>query len=147
MAIRAVLDANVWISGLVFPGGAPSAITDLAIRGPVELELLALVSEPIIAQIERSLRKFDVSESFQRTSISSIRSVCEIVPDSVQLEVIQAKPSDNRILECALSGRADVIVTGDKRHLLPLREFEGIPIIMPRTCLELVHEARKPSFG
>jgi predicted nucleic acid-binding protein len=40
-------------------------------------------------------------------------------------------PGDEMILECALAAEADFIVSGDKKHLLTLREFQGIPIINP----------------
>ena len=42
-----------------------------------------------------------------------------------------ADPDDEMILECALAAEADYIVSGDKRHLLPLRQFRGIPIVSP----------------
>jgi uncharacterized protein len=136
MTTRAVLDANVWISGLVFPGGAPSVVVDYAIRGPIERNLQALISQPLIDQIDRSLRKFDLPDSFVPESLSIIRRVCEEVDTSDHLNVIQAKPSDNRVLECAIAGMADVIVTGDKRHLLPLEIYRGIPIVSPRVFLD-----------
>ena len=42
-----------------------------------------------------------------------------------------------RILECALAARADYLITGDKRHLQPLKHFRGISILSPRTFLNL----------
>jgi putative PIN family toxin of toxin-antitoxin system len=44
-------------------------------------------------------------------------------------------PSDEIILECALAAEADAIVSGDKKHLLPLRQFRGIPIFSPADFL------------
>jgi predicted nucleic acid-binding protein len=44
-------------------------------------------------------------------------------------------PNDEMVLECALAAEADVIVSGDKKHLLSLREFRGIPIIPPAEFL------------
>jgi len=44
-------------------------------------------------------------------------------------------PDDEMILECALAAEADYIVSGDKRHLLPLRQFRGIPIVSPSDFL------------
>ncbi len=44
-------------------------------------------------------------------------------------------PDDEMVLECALAGSADFLVSGDKRHLLPLREFRGIPIVNPADFL------------
>ena len=44
-------------------------------------------------------------------------------------------PGDEMVLECALAAEADYIVSGDKRHLLPLRAFRDIPIISPSDFL------------
>lgn len=48
---------------------------------------------------------------------------------------VQDDPADNRVLECALAGGAQVIVSGD-RHLLDLAELEKIPILRPRAFLD-----------
>jgi predicted nucleic acid-binding protein len=47
-------------------------------------------------------------------------------------------PDDEMILECALAAEADFIVTGDKKHLLPLRQFRDIPIVSPADFLRLL---------
>ena len=44
-------------------------------------------------------------------------------------------PDDDMVLECALAAEADFIVSGDKRHLLPLKKFRGIPILSPAAFL------------
>ena len=44
-------------------------------------------------------------------------------------------PDDEMVLECALAAEADGIVSGDKKHLLPLRQFRGIPIVSPSDFL------------
>lgn len=46
-----------------------------------------------------------------------------------QLKDVTTDPDDNKIIECALVGDATHIVTGDKRHLLPLRNYQGIHIV------------------
>jgi predicted nucleic acid-binding protein len=54
----------------------------------------------------------------------------KVVVPRIALDVIHDDPDDNRILECAVAGHADVIVSGD-RHLLRLKSYEGIPIVRP----------------
>jgi predicted nucleic acid-binding protein len=49
-----------------------------------------------------------------------------------------ADPDDEMILECALAAEADFIVSGDKKHLLMLREFQGIPIVSPAEFLRKI---------
>jgi hypothetical protein len=59
-----------------------------------------------------------------------------IVPDFT-LEIITEDPPDNRILECAVAGNANLIVSGN-RHLLRLREYEGIAIVRPRDFMRML---------
>ncbi len=49
---------------------------------------------------------------------------------------------DDKILECAVEGQATHIVTGDRQHLLPLRQFRGIEIVTPAEMVQLVTETR-----
>jgi len=60
-----------------------------------------------------------------------MRRLSDLVAPTFTLTDIVAKESDNRFLECAVAGRADLIVTGDRKHLLPLGAFRGIPIVSP----------------
>ena len=53
----------------------------------------------------------------------------------MRVAVIQDKESDNRVLECAVAGAVDAIVTGDRKHLLPLRRYADIPILSPSDFL------------
>jgi predicted nucleic acid-binding protein len=56
--------------------------------------------------------------------------VATVVEPKIALRVIKADPDDDRILECALAGDADLIVSGD-HHLTKLKDFEGIGIVRP----------------
>ena len=50
--------------------------------------------------------------------------------------------SDNRYIECAVAGGADYLVTGDKVHLIPIGEYEGIKFVSPATFLALLQLGR-----
>ena len=52
-------------------------------------------------------------------------------------DYIRSRP-DAKVLACAFAGKADVIVTGDKKHLLPLKRYRGIPIVSPAEFLEQI---------
>jgi predicted nucleic acid-binding protein len=54
------------------------------------------------------------------------------------LAVIAGDPDDDKVLECAVVGGAHYIVTGDRRHLLPLGTYQGIAIINAATLIALV---------
>jgi predicted nucleic acid-binding protein len=64
--------------------------------------------------------------------------MAEITTPGTVPEVIAADPADNQILACALSGKAHVIVSGDRRHLLQLKEYKGITIVRPVDFLRVL---------
>jgi len=128
--MRAVLDTNVWVSGIVF-GGVPFRILEIALESDFEL----IVSTDIIEEVEGVLasKKFGFSVSDIEEAVQPLLDIAEFVIPQTKLSVIKRCPADNRILECALEGKADYIVTGDIRDLGKLGIFRGIRIISPRT--------------
>ena len=62
-------------------------------------------------------------------ALRRFRRLATIVRPTVSIDVIKEKQTDNRILECAVAGKVDYLITGDKRHILPLGSIHGIPII------------------
>ena len=67
-----------------------------------------------------------------------------VVSPQVTLEVIKKDPDDDRVLECAVSGDASYIVTGD-RHLLELKEYQHIVILEPGAFLTVLNLGAKQS--
>ena len=55
-----------------------------------------------------------------------------------KVTIIKYKDDDNRILECALEGKAQYIISGDRKHLLPLKEYQGTKILSPADFLKLL---------
>jgi uncharacterized protein len=132
----ATADTNVYISGLRF-GGAPERFLDLAAAGEFRLD----ISEPILQETLRVLRqKFHWNEEALREAEEDIRSYTRRVIPTETVEVITADPPDNRILECAAAAKSDYIVTGDTRHILPLGQYSGMPIVKPAAFLQLLTE-------
>jgi hypothetical protein len=66
-----------------------------------------------------------------------MRTVATAVEPQMTLDVIEADPDDNRVLECAATGGAAYIVSGDE-HLLGLGEYEQIIILNPVSFLTLL---------
>ena len=132
--IRVVLDTNVYISAILF-GGKPEKIRNLAKRGEIEI----IISEHIITEISEILRKKFKWESWQiLESIEEIREFTTLVIPKKRVSIIREDPTDNRILECALEGQVDYIITGDRRHLLPLKIFKGIKIVSVNDFLDVI---------
>ena len=122
--MRVVFDSNVLMVALLFPEGRAAAAVKNILDGSDELVL----SPPILREILSVLaRKF----SRDREELSRVAVVLgemgEIVNPSRRLTVFRDEP-DNRILECAVEGKADVIVTGDKA-MLALGEYQGVRLI------------------
>lgn len=131
--IRVVADTNVYISALMF-GGLPAMFLDLALAGALTL----VVSTQLLDELDEKLRgKFAVGATDASAIQSRLLNAADRVEPGITLHIIHDDPDDNRILECAVAGRANAIVSGD-RHLLRLRSHEGILILTTRQFLEAI---------
>lgn len=125
--MRVVADTNVLISALLF-GGLSEQIFLAGLRGEIQL----ITSLPLIRELERILkRKFKFDVHLVNDILDEVKDIMEIVETSSRINVISHPEEDNRVLECAVDGRAEIIVTGDTKHILPLREYHGIKILSP----------------
>jgi putative PIN family toxin of toxin-antitoxin system len=124
--LRVTADTNIYISALNF-GGVPERFLRLADSGSIQL----VTSDAILAEVAKTLRgdKFAWPEPEIERALQQLSRIAERVQPEHAVDVIKADPSDNRILECAEAGKADYVVTGDKRHILPLGSYAGIPIV------------------
>lgn len=122
--MRVVFDTNIYISAFITRGGRGEAALLRAIEGKVDL----FTSLPILTETARKLReKFRWDDLHITAAVRHIAAVATVVRPEKRLAVLADEP-DNRILECAVEARAELIVTGD-RHLLELKEYEGIGIV------------------
>jgi putative PIN family toxin of toxin-antitoxin system len=122
--MRIVFDSNVLLAALLFPGGRAAAAVENILDGVDDLVL----SPPLIREVLSVLAK---KFSRDREELSRVAVVLgemgEMVSPSRRLSVFRDDP-DNRILECAVEGHAEAIVTGDKA-MLAIGEYEGIRLI------------------
>jgi putative PIN family toxin of toxin-antitoxin system len=128
--VKVVFDTNIFVSALVFPGGRGEDALQRILEEQDELVL----SKPIIDELLGVLgRKFS-RDAEQLSHVAVFLSELSLtVKPRQRLHVVKDEP-DNRILECAVAGRADVIVTGDQA-LLALREYRGVRIVSLRDYL------------
>jgi putative PIN family toxin of toxin-antitoxin system len=128
---RVVADTNIYISALMF-GGLPGDLLDLGL-----IQALRLVISPaLLNELEDKLRvKFGVSAADAAAIRIKLESVGDLIDPAIVVEVVTEDPDDNRVLECAVAGHADYIVSGD-RHLLKLKRHAGITILTAREFLE-----------
>ncbi len=125
--LKVVLDTNVYISAFQYPKGRTVVLWDAALAGSFRL----LVSPVIIQEMAGVLRAdFKWSEDRVQDAVRIVARVAGkgIVIPHTKVRVVTADPDDDRILECAVDGKADLIVSND-RHLLNLKAYADIPIV------------------
>jgi putative PIN family toxin of toxin-antitoxin system len=138
--VRVVLDTNILIGALITKGTPPDQLYRAWLRG--EFELVTSIEQ--IHELARTLSRrrlqkhIDASEASVIVGHLGMRAIVLDRPPSVALST---GPADNRILAAAIAGQVDFIVSGDKRHMLALKEVEGIPLITAREAVERLRGA------
>ncbi|MFH1097625.1 MAG: putative toxin-antitoxin system toxin component, PIN family [Candidatus Desantisbacteria bacterium] len=127
---KVVVDTNVFVSAHLIPNGNPVRVIDFWIEG----DYLLLVSKPIIEEIIRVLHEKEIDTKRIEKLLFLLSQKAIMVTPKEEIFAIKNDPSDNKFLECAVFGRADYIVSGDK-HLLELVEYDGIKILTPKEFL------------
>ena len=137
--LRAVLDANVFVSAYVRPEGPPGLIIDQFLR---DTAFEIVLSEEIVAEVLRALSYPKVQKA-SRTKLEpdlwfeDIIVLAQLVSGEQQVLSLSEDPDDDKYLAAAIEGRATLVVTGDP-HLLTLHAHEGVRIVSPRAFLELL---------
>lgn len=136
--MRVVLDTNVYLSSLISLAGPPAQIVERWLEGRFEV----VSSDPIEAEIlvglerEKIRRYIRRSPDWIRRFLQALRQATIWVEPAI-VDVIPQDPPDNLILGTAIAGRASFVVSGH-RHLLDLKNHEGIQIVTPRRFLDVL---------
>lgn len=129
--MKAVFDTNILASALAIPDGQGERAVDLVIDG---LVILSISKEVLHEVLRVPAHKFSRGpEVISRTAVF-LSDLAELVAPHRQLAVLDDE-AGNRILECAVAGHADVIVTGD-RAMLKLKTYQEIRILSLRHFLD-----------
>ena len=128
---RIVFDTNITISTL-FWKGHPRTIFDLVREGKAVL----LSSEQIESELIRVLAysKFGLIPSEILPIVNNVRKHTQLIEVKSKVDLVKEDLTDNIFLECALDGKADYIISGD-RHLLKIGSYQGIQIIRAKDFL------------
>ena len=130
--MRVVFDTNIFISAFVISG----SLAEKAILKIIEEEDFLLISKDIIDEILSVLSsKFGRDREGLSHVAVTLSELAELVKPARRISLLKDEP-DNRILECAIYGEADLLVTGDK-EILQLGEYKGVKIVSLREYLEL----------
>jgi uncharacterized protein len=130
---RALCDTNVLVSAFI-AGGPPSRVIEAAIDGRIELVL----ADPVLGELERVLvlkLGFEPERVRDITALLMDFSVARVDAPTQPVEAITGDPDDDVVLACGVSAGVRIVVSGDHRHMLPVREHRGIRIISPQALL------------
>jgi uncharacterized protein len=122
--MKVVFDTNIFISAFVIPGSQGEKAVLRIIAGTDVLLLSKGILDELLTVLSTKFSRD--KEEISRVAVI-LSEMAEWVVPSEKIKVLNDDP-DNRILECAVSGNADIIVTGDK-ELLRLRVYEKTKII------------------
>jgi putative PIN family toxin of toxin-antitoxin system len=126
--VRAVFDTNIYVSAFAIPGGRAEAALLKAVEGEAQLVISKAIIHELLGVLARKFGRD--TEELARIAVF-LSELADVVQPRRRIEVLR-DDTDNRILECAVTGHADVIVTGDRAMLKPantkvrivsLREF------------------------
>ena len=132
--LRVTPDTNVLISAFITEGNE-YAVLDLAREGKIKL----IISEAILEEFNEVIQreKFGFSQEQIVDFNTQLSAISEIVEPREKISAVKSDPDDDKILEAAVEGKVDYLISGDK-HLLDLEKFRGINVVNARTFLNKI---------
>ena len=137
--LRAVLDANVYVSAAIRPEGPPGQILERFLRDSVFDIVLssAIINEVLRAFAYPKVRKYVRPEIDATAWFETIVVLADLIAGEYALHGVSDDPDDDKYLVAAVEGRATFVVTGDP-HLLGVKEHGGVRIVSPRQFLDFL---------
>jgi uncharacterized protein len=131
-----VLDTNVIVSALLSPYGTTGEILHLLENGDITVatsDVLLLELEHVLhySKIQRQLKLSEIEISL---FIRRFTQFANVVNPEINLKIIEKDPEDDHVLECAITAKASIIISGDQ-HLLEIKNIQGIEILSPKAFL------------
>lgn len=134
--LRAVIDTNVLVSGAM-GSTAPARVVDAWRQNKYVL----VISPHLIEEVSEVMSRPEIMEQFGITKrmvsdfVGTLSTRGFVTVGAMSVDVVKDDPDDNWVLAAAIEGGADYVVTGDKKHLLPLKSYQGVDIINPAEFL------------
>jgi uncharacterized protein len=138
---RAVLDSSVLVSAFLTPHGSVVRL----LREPARSQYQLCLSEYILTETAETLlsktrlRNYAYADTDVRDFIHWLLTHADMTKSLPTFRAVLDDPKDDQIIATAVAAKADYLVTGDRAHLLPLGQYEGIRIVSPREFLGIVH--------
>ena len=139
--IRAVIDTNVLVSGVISPKGAPRKILDLARKEVFKAVSSVSINHEILDVLHRDYiySKYNVTEEIIDDISVFLYEGTFLTEDHYKVSKVKKDPEDNKFIACALEGEADYVISGDD-HLLGLKHYRGIQIVDVKDFLKAIGE-------
>lgn len=144
--MRLVLDTNLLVSGVITTG-LPRRLVDGAKAGEFEW----CTSEVLLTELQEVLSREKFAVRLAQAGLTpegivgDLRRIAVVVSPTAVPRVVPTDPDDDHVLAATLTGAANLIASGDKRDLLPLGSYQGIPIVTACEAIERLEGARRES--
>jgi putative PIN family toxin of toxin-antitoxin system len=138
--VRIVIDTNVLLSAVLWYG-APHTLLNQLRSGAAEL----IITQELIDEITRVIHRDKFATILKHANskpeqiLEELRALAEVIVAAPLAQPVCRDPDDDAVLACAVSGRADCIVSGDA-DLLVLKSYESIPILNAAGALQLLYQ-------
>ena len=138
---RAVLDNSVLVSAFVTPRRQVAGL----LLEPVRSRYRLCLSVPILEETAKKLLKKERLRGYiaypdddVRDYIDWLSTNAELVANLPEFRIVPGDLKDDMVIATAVAAKADYLVTGDRKHLIPLDPYGGIRIVTPRQFLDLI---------
>lgn len=139
-----MVDTNLIVSGTATTSIVPYQLLEAWRNSEYILVTSPAIIEEVKDVLQRPEKKFSITTQEIDEVIDALTTHTFITPGTLEVDVVRGDPDDNKFIACALEGSASHIVTGDKKHLLPLKEYQGVKIVSARDFLEDYLKKEKP---
>lgn len=146
MAVKAVIDTNIWVSALINPHGLPASLRQAFDEGL----FTAVISAPLLDELRDVLSRPRIKEKCAITDedILSLLLLIEELSEETTLTgdvALCRDPNDNMIIETAVRGKAKYLISGDKdiaddKEVLSYLSHHGVSVISPSTFLSVINK-------
>ncbi|MDO9468068.1 MAG: putative toxin-antitoxin system toxin component, PIN family [Thiobacillus sp.] len=141
--MRVVLDTNTLVSGIISPGGPPRRLLDQARTQVFELCSSATLLAELLDVLarEKFTTRLAQAELTPQGIVADLRRLAHMAAPQDVPRVVEQDADDDHVIACAVAGKADLIVSGD-RHLHSLGgQYQGIPIVTPAEAVQRIQAA------
>lgn len=137
--IKAVLDTNVTISGVIRHSGVSFTILEAWRNG-----LFLLITSPALIAEARKVFYYPKIINKYKLSREEIENVLQnfyyhslVVPGKQKIQIVKEDPKDDQVIIAALDGEAQYIISGDV-HLQKIKEYNGIKVASPKEFVRVL---------